>query len=150
MSNAIYEHGRSLDLSRFDEDFRAAKVDPEAGGVPDGTYQVVIESVDIGQSQAGNPKITWALRITGPQAANRVLFKTNGISENNLHILKQELRTCGLELDRLSDLPRHKDRMLDVQLEVTKRTRNGSANIYFDRRLSGAPAAAGDGDDLPF
>lgn len=152
MSNALYEHARTLDLSRFDEPYREAAVAPESAPVPDGTYQVVVEGVELGQSQAsGNPKITWTLRILGPSAANRVLFKTNGISENNLHIIKQELHTCGLDLDRFSDLPLLKERLVDVELEVTKKTRNGSTNIYFDRRLKDAPvAAAASDDDLPF
>ncbi len=152
MSNALYQYARALDLSRFDEPYRDAAVGPESAPVPDGTYQVVVEGVELGQSQtSGNPKITWALRIIGPSAENRILFKTNGISENNLHIIKQELHTCGLDLDRFSDLPQLKERLVDVELEITKKTRNGSANVYFDKRLKAAPAVSAAGeDDLPF
>jgi hypothetical protein len=152
MSNAIYENGRSLDLGRFDDEFRAAALDPDAGTVPDGTYQVVVERVEMGTSQSsGNPKITWTLRILGPSSVNRVLFKTNGVSSNNLHIVKQELHTCGVDPEPFSELPKLLTRMEEVELEVTKKTRNGNSNIYFDRRLKDAPAAAeGVDDDLPF
>lgn len=150
MSNALYEPDFALDLTRFDEPFRQARIAEETAPVPDGAYEVAIESVDIGQSQAGNVKITWVLRILGPAAVDRVLFKSSGVTENNLHIIKQELHTCGLDLERFSDLPKMKDRMLDVELQVTKRTRNGAASIYFDKRLSTAPRPAGDDDDLPF
>ncbi len=80
-----------------------------------------------------------------------MLFKTNGITENNLHIIKQELHTCGLDLDRFSDLPQLKERLVDVELEITKKTRNGNSNIYFDKRLRDAPVVpAASDDDLPF
>jgi len=35
--------------------------------------------------------------------------------------LKADLHLCGLDLERLSDLPNHLRRLLDVKLEVTKK-----------------------------
>jgi hypothetical protein len=49
--------------------------------------------------------------------------------------LKSDLHTCGLDLAKLSDLPTSLDRLLDVHLEVVKRTRNEAENIFFNRRI---------------
>ena len=74
--------------------------------------------------------------------------------------LKNDLHICGLDLQKLSDLPANLERLLDVKLEVTKRTKGDNENVYFNRRLvldEGAPGAGGGNgqggagkDDIPF
>ena len=60
-------------------------------------------------------------------------------------------------MDKLSDLPGKLETLLDVGLEVTKRTKNEFENIYFNRRIvlsdedAAAPSAGHDVDDMiPF
>jgi hypothetical protein len=58
------------------------------------------------------------------------------------------------QLQKLSDLPGHLEQLLNIKLEVTKRTRGENENIYFNRRIvmaddTGAPGAAMD-DMIPF
>ena len=48
---------------------------------------------------------------------------------------RTDLHTCGLELEKLSDLPNHLRRLLNVKLEVTKRTRGENENVYINRRI---------------
>ena len=45
------------------------------------------------------------------------------------------LPACGLQLAKLSDLPGYLEQLLNVKLEVTKRTRGENENIYFNRRI---------------
>lgn len=128
----------SIDLSQFDDDFRAEEIE-ERGDfeeVPDGKYQVRVEKVELTEAQStGNPMIKWTLRIIAPRCINRVLFRHSVIKQNTLRYIKTDLHLCGLDLERLSDLPRHLDRLLDIKLEVTKRTKNDNTSIYFDRRI---------------
>ena len=56
-------------------------------------------------------------------------------SRENLKWLKTDLHTCGLDLEKLSDLPANLERLLDVRLEITKRTKDESENVYFNRRI---------------
>ncbi len=57
-----------------------------------------------------------------------------------------------MELARFSELSTRLDELLDVTLEVTKRTRGDYTNVYFNRRIRIAAASKTDAasDDIPF
>lgn len=128
---------QEFDLSEFDEDFADAPVEERSEEVPDGRYQVLVDRVELTNAKSsGNKMLKWTLRILGPQYAGRLLWRHNVMAtRENIRWLKTDLHTCGLDLVKLSDLPQQLERLLDVHLEVTKRTKNGSASIYFNRRL---------------
>jgi hypothetical protein len=86
-----------------------------------------------------------------------LLWKNSVIaSKENVRWLKNDLHACGLDLMKLSELRDYLPQLLDVQLEVTKRTRGDSVNIYFNRRLVLEEQGSGGGygralpDDVPF
>ena len=150
-----------MDLSRFDTDFADAAVEEkEFDAVPDGKYQVVVDKVEITTAKTtGNPMLKWTLKIIAPKFQGRLLWRNNVmLTRENIRWLKGDLHTCGLDLDKLSDLPANLERLLDVKLEVTKRTKGDNENIYFNRRIVMDDAAnqgsVGHGinakDDIPF
>ena len=135
-----------LDLTQFDETYAEAPIEERDSEPPDGKFQVSIEKVDLTRSQAGNPILKWMLRILGPTCEGRVLWRNNVIvSRENVKWLKNDLFVCGLKLEKLSDLAQHLAELLDVKLEVTKRTQGEFTNVYFNRRIvtEDAPAAGG-------
>ena len=150
----------TMDLAQFDDDFVSADVEEkDFEAVPDGKYQVKVDRVELTRSEtSGNPMLKWALKILGPTHKGRLLWRNNVIaSKDNVKWLKQDLYTCGLQMDKLSDLPGKLETLLDVGLEVTKRTKNEFENIYFNRRIvlsdeeAAAPSAGHDVDDMiPF
>ena len=150
----------TMDLAQFDDDFVSANVEErDFEAVPDGKYQVKVDRVELTRSEtSGNPMLKWALKILGPTHKGRLLWRNNVIaSKDNVKWLKQDLYTCGLQMDKLSDLPGKLETLLDVGLEVTKRTKNEFENIYFNRRIvlsdedAAAPSAGHDVDDMiPF
>ena len=150
----------TMDLAQFDDDFVSADVEEkDFEAVPDGKYQVKVDRVELTRSEtSGNPMLKWALKILGPTHKGRLLWRNNVIaSKDNVKWLKQDLYTCGLQMDKLSDLPGILETLLDVGLEVTKRTKNEFENIYFNRRIvlsdedAAAPSAGHDVDDMiPF
>lgn len=150
----------TMDLAQFDDDFVTADVEEkDFESVPDGKYQVKVDRVELTRSEtSGNPMLKWALKILGPTHKGRLLWRNNVIaSKDNVKWLKQDLYTCGLQMDKLSDLPGKLETLLDVGLEVTKRTKNEFENIYFNRRIvlsdedAAAPSAGHDVDDMiPF
>ena len=71
-------------------------------------------------------------------------------SKENLKWLKTDLHTCGVDLDKLSDLPNRLGDLLDVTLEITKRTKGDNENIYFNRRVVVEDPLAGDDSLAPF
>jgi hypothetical protein len=150
----------TMDLAQFDDDFVSVDVEEkDFEAVPDGKYQVKVDRVELTRSEtSGNPMLKWALKILGPTHKGRLLWRNNVIaSKDNVKWLEQDLYTCGLQMDKLSDLPGKLETLLDVGLEVTKRTYNKFENIYFIRRIvlsdedAAAPSAGHDVDDMsPF
>lgn len=96
--------------------------------------------------------LKWTMKILGPRCAGRLLWRNNVMaSKENMKWLKTDLHTCGLQIEKLSDLPARLGDLLDVKLEVTKRTKDGSENIYLNRRIVVDDLAPGDDDSLaPF
>ena len=90
--------------------------------------------------------LKWTLRIIGPSHANRLLWHNKVISVNTMPYVIQDLRLCRLELTSFSDLPNHLGKLLDIQLEITKRTKDGRYSTYFENRLN----APEEDDDIPF
>jgi hypothetical protein len=130
----------SIDLAQFDDDFQS-ETPAERGereDVPDGKYQVAVERVELTQSSVGNPMLKWTLRILAPRFQNRLLWRNSVFTQNTLKYVKTDLHLCGLDLAKLSDLPAHLDKLIDVKLEVTKKTRGENENIYFNRRIETA------------
>ena len=142
-----------LDLAQFDDDFAEAPVeDREFEDIPDGKYQVNVEKVELTRAQSsGNPMLKWTLKILGPRFAGRLLWRNSVMaSKENLKWLKTDLHTCGLDIEKLSDLPARLGDLLDVKLEVTKRTKGESENIYFNRRIVVEDLAPEDDSLAPF
>ncbi len=147
----------NLDLAQFDDAFESAEVeDREYETVPDGKYQVNVERVELTRAKtSGNPMLKWTLRIIAPTHKGRLLWRNNVmVSSMNIKWLKQDLYICGLQLSKLSDLPGYLEQLLNIKLEVTKRTRGENENIYFNRRivLADEPEVSGAAmeDMIPF
>lgn len=76
-----------------------------------------------------------------------MLWRNNVMAtRENLKWLKTDLHVCGLDLQKLSELPANLERLLDVKLEVTKRTKGDNENIYFNRRIVLDDSLDGAGD----
>ena len=152
----------TMNLAQFDGDFVTADVEEkDFEAVPDGKYQVKVDRVELTRSKStGNPILKWALKILGPTHKGRLLWRNNVIaSKDNVKWLKRDLYTCGLQMDKLSGLQGKLETLLDVGLEVDKRSLGELENsyfvqIFFDRRIvlsdedAAAPSAGHDVDDI--
>ena len=140
-----------VDLSQFDDEFSSAEA-PNFDEVPDGKYQARIDSVRLDHSQKGDPMIKWDLIVIAGQHSGRHIFKNSVITAAALPFVKGDLKTLGLELAKFSDLGCRLDDLLDVTVEITKRTRGEYTNVYFNKRIQLASNAATQpsADDVPF
>jgi hypothetical protein len=140
-----------VDLSEFDDDFSSAEA-PSFDEVPDGKYQVRIDAVRLDRSQKGDPMIKWDLIVIAGQHNGRHIFKNSVITPAALPFVKGDLKTLGLELPKFSDLAGRLKNLLDVTLEVTKRTRGEYTNVYFNKRIqiAGDAASQPSADGVPF
>jgi hypothetical protein len=139
--NSFAPETSGVDLSAFDDEFSSAEA-PSVEEVPDGKYQARIDSVRLDRSQKGDPMIKWDLIVIAGPHTGRHIFKNSVITPAAMPFVKGDLKTLGLELAKFSDLPNHLESLLDVTLEVTKRTRGEFANVYFNRRFQIAGGGA--------
>jgi hypothetical protein len=122
-------------LSDFDQDFSNTEA-PSYDEVPDGKYQVSVHGVRLSNSQKGDPMIKWDLVVIAGSYQGRHIFKNSVITQSALPYVKADLQTLGMQLAKFSDLAARLDELLDLTLEVTKRTRGDYANVYFNKRLN--------------
>ena len=126
--NENYEPAnQSVDLSSFDDEFATAEA-PAFDEVPDGKYQVRIDSVRLESSQKGDPMIKWELVILSGSQAGRRMFRNSVITAASLPYVKGDLKTLGLALTKFSELKGRLEELLDKTVEVTKRTRGEFSN----------------------
>ncbi|MBU6172984.1 MAG: DUF669 domain-containing protein [Planctomycetes bacterium] len=142
--NDLYEpRDARVDLSSFDDEFQSAEAASQEE-VPDGKYQARIDSVRLDSSQKGDPMIKWDLQVLSGSQAGRHIFKNSVITQASLPYVKGDLKTLGMELAKFSELAGRLEELLDVTLEVTKRTRGDYTNVYFNRRIRIAIAPTGE------
>jgi hypothetical protein len=146
MSDTTYDPilDTPVDLSRFDDDYRKAKqADPMPAfkPVPDGHYQVIVETVELTKTRTtGNPMLKWRLRIAGPAMADRILWKNQVLTERSMAFVAREFAVCGLNMESLSELPSRLPDLANLRLEVTKKSRpDRPDDVYFDRNLTAVP-----------
>ena len=126
--------GDKVDLTAFNDEFNTAEA-PSQDEVPDGKYQVRIDSVRLEHSQKGDPMIKWDLIVLSGSQAGRHIFKNSVITAASLPFVKGDLKTLGLVLTKFSELAGRLEELLDATLELTKRTKGEYANVYFNRRI---------------
>ncbi len=146
-----YETHEDVNLSEYDDQFNQAE-EPGFDNIPDGKYQVNVDKAEITKAKtSGNPLLKWTLKIIGPTNINRLLWNYHILNNpTGQSWLKKDLNLCDIHLNKLSDLPKNIENLLDVKLEVTVRTRNDNTNVYFNRRLNDNEIQETDKDDLPF
>ena len=138
-------------LARFEDEWTRTSTSPDEiySDIPDGTYDAVIENARVSETAStGRPVVIWKLRITGPQAVDRVVTKSRVITENTLTYLKEDLEKCRIQVSRLSELPARLPGLVGHSIGVEKRTKDGRANFYF-RWDSNRTSQIGP-DDIPF
>jgi hypothetical protein len=136
-------------LATFDQTFEAVQME-DSLVLPDNSYEVVIDNARLFYSKYDQLTLLWRLTVQKPLAySNYPIRRYSRIATpSNIKWLKQDLSRCGLELKRLSDLPHYLDNLHGVQLAITKRTKDGYENIYFNRRIRNIPEAKNEPKDF--
>jgi hypothetical protein len=121
--------------------------------VPDGNYQVKVESVKMKETKESRlPMLTWEFKIIAGEHAKRKIFKNDVLDPDSKWInekmtyLKTDLSTCGVTLDSIKDIESVLDKLLDVNLEITVKSKGEYQNVYINRKLESSVNA----DDIPF
>ena len=141
----------AADLADFDEAYEQAEAsEDEYEPVPDGRYQTVVDRVELLRTTKGDPMLKWALRILGPTHAGRLLWRNNVMAtDENVRWLKKDMLRCDVHLVRLSELPANLERLLDIRLEVTKKTKGEFEEVYINKKIRTAEEAEAKAKDAP-
>ena len=124
------------ELQHLDDVWREAEVKPTAPAVPDGEYNVEVIAVELTRTQGGDPLLKWTLRVLDGDYQGRMLRRSNVIkTDANVRFLKKDLLTAGLDLERLSDLPREHKKLKGRKLFVKKQTRGEYSIVYINGLL---------------
>lgn len=133
----------SDDLSQFDEEWGTLKSKREE--VVDGTYQVYVSKVEFAKDKNKVWVLSWQLKILKGDMAGRVVFMRNYTkTPENREWLKITLATCGVELQKFSEIRDRLGELLDIPLEikkVTKAAKNGKgemqdfSNVFIQKKL---------------
>lgn len=149
-------NGPAFDLATLDSDYDKSKA-PESNRdpIPDGKYQVNVEKAELTRSKStGNPMLKMTLKILAPSHVGRLLWHNNMFTtSDSLGWLKKDLLTCGMVLEKLSDLERRLHEIVDIKLEVYKKTNGEIENVYLNKRIylnEGELAGSAPSGDVPF
>jgi len=154
-----YDGNDPIDLSRFEDAFAKAETredDGSYGDLPDGTYLVIVDRVEMKVSKAScNPMLSWGMKIIQGNYAGRWIWKHNMLmSDLNIAYLKEDLKRAGLVLPRLADLQSSLPKLLDITLEIKQQTKGEFTNIYIQKQVGWktepGPGIPAPGDSPPF
>jgi len=142
----------ATDLARFEDQWTKTAVSSgdQYSDMPDGTYDAIIEEARLTETTStGRPVVIWRMRIQGPQEVNRLVTKSQVITENTLGMLKDALEKCHIQVSRLSELPAKLAELTDRPIGLDKRTKDGRSNFFFRWTTSQSKKVDLD-DDIPF
>ncbi len=151
------------ELAAYDEKWKDIEINEGSyENLPDGKYQVAVEEVSLEYSKASNrPQVKWKLRVLVGEYKGHPIYRYNGIENyDQVTYLKKDLHTCGLDLEKLSDLEDRMYELIGVTLEVQLKTKGEFQNCYFNKRLNLSAPVSGErvasdiakslDDDVPF
>ena len=142
MTETNYDFLNNLDASYAEAEEKTFDI------VPDGKYNVRIDSVCIKEAQTGNSYLSWDLIITEGEQSGRYLFKRNMLLAACLGFFKGDLAKCRIQLPKISDLPAKLPEFLDLLLEVrvktktNKETGDDNQETYISKYLGKAEAGS--------
>ncbi len=131
----------SVDLTQLEERYQKEAVTlEEIQPVPDGTYDAGIERVTMGQNRKGMPTLNWRIRLRGPEVSNRAVWHQNLLRPESLRWLAKDLKTCGITLKSITELPNRLAELEGLKVMVTLTTKNDFQNVRLNQLLEEPPA----------
>lgn len=138
------------DLGALDAMYENAEApaSPDFEDAPDGKYQVFVYKVELKTAQSGNKYINWRLRIMNGKFAGKYIFAKHMLAnKKNFDFLKKDMTTCGKGDIKISEMgfdpaTSRLAELLDITLEVQKKTNGDFLNVYFQRKLEGVEIPA--------
>lgn len=107
--------------------------------VPDGTYEVFVNKLELSEKKDSDPMLKWdlvVLNLANPEAGKHI-FKKQFITSGSMPFVRTDLETCGFDgaVSELRD-PGIREGFLDICLEVKKLKKGEYNNVYFNKTIN--------------
>jgi hypothetical protein len=139
----------AINWDDLDNAYEQSKIEDFNSEIADGTYQALIVNIALEESKKDRtPQLKFEFIITGPNYANKHLWKYSQITPNpdSLKWLKADLRKLGFMGEKISAFINTASYYIDKEVELNLRTteRNGRKTqaVYFRKMLDEAPVQA--------
>lgn len=113
---------KNVDLKGLQDDIKEAK---ENGGgsykeVPEGTYEVKLEKLELQLSKKGDPMVCIWWKILNGEYKNSMIFQYQVITQGfQIHLISEFLRSLETNVDvKFDDYEQFNDLLLDISEEV--------------------------------
>jgi hypothetical protein len=154
----------AINWQELDNVYEQSEVDDFKTEIPDGFYEALIVNIALEESKRdATPQLKWEFIITGPNYANKHLWKYSQLTPNpdSMKWLKGELRKIGFMGEKISAFINTAnffiDKTVKLNLKTTERNGHKRQGIYFSKLLDEVPAqtlpksqTANFQDDIPF
>jgi len=154
----------AINWQELDNVYEQSEVDDFKTEIPDGFYEALIVNIALEESKRdATPQLKWEFIITGPNYANKHLWKYSQLTPNpeSMKWLKGELRKIGFMGEKISAFINtanfYIDKTVKLNLKTTERNGHKRQGIYFSKLLDEVPAqtppksqTANFQDDIPF
>jgi hypothetical protein len=154
----------AINWQELDNVYEQSEVDDFKTEIPDGFYEALIVNIALEESKRdATPQLKWEFIITGPNYANKHLWKYSQLTPNpdSMKWLKGELRKIGFMGEKISAFINTAnffiDKTVKLNLKTTERNGHKRQGIYFSKLLDEVPTqpqpksqTANFQDDIPF
>ena len=121
--------------------------------LPDGSYQVKIDGMEIQLSSKGDRLLKWTFIPLNPKYMKRKVWKYSMLKVENMGYLKSDFGRLGIRLNKISDLPDRLEEFLDmiVELKLVTKEYQGklSQTVQIVKRITESDEMT-PYEDLPF
>ena len=109
---------------------------PDAGKLPDGTYQGKLDKIYLEQSKKGRNQCVMDFEIVSGSYQGRNQRKYCGMeTPDNLDFLTRDLRTLGIPSFIWTEVEKYFPKLLDTVIEFDLVTKDGYQNVYLQKRI---------------
>lgn len=124
----------NLGFEHFNNMFEKASGEDTFESLPDGKYEVTINTASALLSKTGKPMVSYDMIVIDGEFEGRHIFKNSVVSdESSVNYIKRDFLKLGLELAKFSDITSRISEVEGTNLYVTIKAKEDSTAVYFNK-----------------
>lgn len=127
------------EIELLEKCYQRMKIESYNGDLDSGKYRVRVDDVRLHTTVNGYLQLVWDLEILTPPHLGSFVTRRNTISKSQTALarLYNDLKLCGVILDKIADLEKEETLVQLMGIELLARivNSNGNTTVYFLKRL---------------